>query len=166
MKLRLKRISKLNIVVAVFVSILLLFCNCVCPYLFVYASNSGVSKYLHGSQYFTKNGYYFEQSDYVCGSDFCSSPTSYECSGHCFDASGMPGFATDSVKKKFNSFLSSVGVDLSGLDLYFVLYERPTDGRKILYIRVPYRLSNIVQLHICLSQHHFCFFYPYIDQII
>ena len=39
-------------------------------------------------------------------------------------------------------------------------------GRKILYIRVPYRLSNIVQLHICLSQHHFCFFYPYIDQII
>lgn len=128
MKLRLKRISKLNIVVAVFVSILLLFCNCVCPYLFVYASNSGVSKYLHGSQYFTKNGYYFEQSDYVCGSDFCSSPTSYECSGHCFDASGMPGFATDSAKKKFNSFLSSVGVDLSGLDLYFVLYERPTDG--------------------------------------
>lgn len=128
MKLRLKRISKLNIVVAVFVSILLLFCNCVCPYLFVYASNSGVSKYLHGSQYFTKNGYYFEQSDYVCGSDFCSSPTSYECSGHCFDASGMPGFATDSVKKKFNSFLSSVGVDLSGFDLYFVLYERPTDG--------------------------------------
>lgn len=128
MKLRLKRISKLNIVVAVFVSILLLFCNCVCPYLFVYASNSGVSKYLHGSQYFTKNGYYFEQSDYVCGSDFCSSPTSYECSGHCFDASGMPGFSTDSVKKKFNSFLSSVGVDLSGLDLYFVLYERPTDG--------------------------------------
>ena len=128
MKLRLKRISKLNIVVAVFVSILLLFCNCVCPRLFVYASNSGVSKYLHGSQYFTKNGYYFEQSDYVCGSDFCSSPTSYECSGHCFDASGMPGFATDSVKKKFNSFLSSVGVDLSGLDLYFVLYERPTDG--------------------------------------
>lgn len=128
MKLRLKRISKLNIVVAVFVSILLLFCNCVCPRLFVYASNSGVSKYLHGSQYFTKNGYYFEQSDYVCGSDFCSSPTSYECSDHCFDASGMPGFATDSVKKKFNSFLSSVGVDLSGLDLYFVLYERPTDG--------------------------------------
>ncbi len=128
MKLRLKRISKLNIVVAVFVSILLLFCNCVCPYLFVYASNSGVSKYLHGSQYFTKNGYYFEQSDYVCGSDFCSSPASYECSGHCFDASGMPVSATDSVKKKFNSFLSSVGVDLSGLDLYFVLYERPTDG--------------------------------------
>ena len=128
MKLRLKRISKLNIVVAVFVSILLLFCNCVYPHLFVYASNSGVSKYLHGSQYVTKNGYYFEQSDYICGSDFCSSPTSYECSGHCFDASGMPEFATDSVKKKFNSFLSSVGVDLSGLDLYFVLYERPTDG--------------------------------------
>lgn len=128
MKLRLKRISKLNIVVAVFVSILLLFCNCVCPYLFVYASNSGVSKYLHGSQYLTKNGYYFEQSDYVCGSDFCSSPASYECTGHCFDASGMPVSATDSVKKKFNSFLSSVGVDLSGLDLYFVLYERPTDG--------------------------------------
>lgn len=128
MKLRLKRISKLNIVVAVFVSILLLFCNCVYPHLFVYASNSGVSKYLHGSQYVTKNGYYFEQSDYICGSDFCSSPTSYECSGHCFDASGMPGFATDSAKKKFNSFLSSVGVDLSGLDLYFVLYERPTDG--------------------------------------
>lgn len=128
MKLRLKRISKLNIVVAVFVSILLLFCNCVYPHLFVYASNSGVSKYLHGSQYVTKNGYYFEQSDYICGSDFCSSPTSYECSGHCFDASGMPGFATDSIKKKFNSFLSSVGVDLSGLDLYFVLYERPTDG--------------------------------------
>lgn len=128
MKLRLKRISKLNIVVAVFVSILLLFCNCVCPHLFVYASNSGVSKYLHGSQYVTKNGYYFEQSDYICGSDFCSSPASYECTGHCFDASGMPGFATDSAKKKFNSFLSSVGVDLSGLDLYFVLYERPTDG--------------------------------------
>lgn len=128
MKLRLKRISKLNIVVAVFVSILLLFCNCVYSHLFVYASNSGVSKYLHGSQYVTKNGYYFEQSDYICGSDFCSSPTSYECSGHCFDASGMPGFATDSAKKKFNSFLSSVGVDLSGLDLYFVLYERPTDG--------------------------------------
>lgn len=128
MKLKLKRISKLNIVVAVFVSILLLFCNCLYPHLFVYASSSGVSKYLHGSQYVTKNGYYFEQSDYVCGNDFCSSPTSYECSGHCFDASGMPGFATDSVKKKFNSFLSSVGVDLSGLDLYFVLYERPTDG--------------------------------------
>lgn len=128
MMLRLKRISKLNIVVAVFVSILLLFCNCVCPHLFVYASNSGVSKYLHGSQYVTKNGYYFEQSDYICGSDFCSSPASYECTGHCFDASGMPGFATDSAKKKFNSFLSSVGVDLSGLDLYFVLYERPTDG--------------------------------------
>lgn len=128
MKLRLKRISKLNIVVAVFVSILLLFCNCVCPCLFVYASNSGVSKYLHGSQYVTKNGYYFEQSDYICGSDFCSSPESYECTGHCFDASGMPVSATDSVKKKFNSFLSSVGVDLSGLDLYFVLYERPTDG--------------------------------------
>lgn len=128
MKLRLKRISKLNIVVAVFVSILLLFCNCVCPHLFVYASNSGVSKYLHGSQYVTKNGYYFEQSDYICGSDFCSSPASYECTGHCFDASGMPVSATDSVKKKFNSFLSSVGVDLSGLDLYFVLYERPTDG--------------------------------------
>lgn len=128
MKLRLKRISKLNIVVAVFVSILLLFCNCVCPHLFVYASNSGVSKYLHGSQYVTKNGYYFEQSDYICGSDFCSSPASYECTGHCFDASGMPGFTTDSAKKKFNSFLSSVGVDLSGLDLYFVLYERPTDG--------------------------------------
>ncbi len=128
MKLRLKRISKLSIVVAVFVSILLLFCNCVCPRLFVYASNSGVSKYLHGSQYVTKNGYYFEQSDYICGSDFCSSPASYECTGHCFDASGMPVSATDSVKKKFNSFLSSVGVDLSGLDLYFVLYERPTDG--------------------------------------
>lgn len=128
MKLRLKRISKLNIVVAVFVSILLLFCNCVCPRLFVYASNSGVSKYLHGSQYVTKNGYYFEQSDYICGSDFCSSPASYECTGHCFDASGMPVSATDLVKKKFNSFLSSVGVDLSGLDLYFVLYERPTDG--------------------------------------
>lgn len=128
MKLRLKRISKLNIVVAVFVSILLLFCNCVCPRLFVYASNSGVSKYLHGSQYVTKNGYYFEQSDYICGSDFCSSPASYECTGHCFDASGMPVSATDSVKKQFNSFLSSVGVDLSGLDLYFVLYERPTDG--------------------------------------
>lgn len=128
MMLRLKRISKLNIVVAVFVSILLLFCNCVCPRLFVYASNSGVSKYLHGSQYVTKNGYYFEQSDYICGSDFCSSPASYECTGHCFDASGMPVSATDSVKKKFNSFLSSVGVDLSGLDLYFVLYERPTDG--------------------------------------
>lgn len=128
MKLRLKRISKLNIVLAVFVSILLLFCNCVCPRLFVYASNSGVSKYLHGSQYVTKNGYYFEQSDYICGSDFCSSPASYECTGHCFDASGMPVSATDSVKKKFNSFLSSVGVDLSGLDLYFVLYERPTDG--------------------------------------
>lgn len=128
MKLRLKRISKLNIVVAVFVSILLLFCSYVCPRLFVYASNSGVSKYLHGSQYVTKNGYYFEQSDYICGSDFCSSPASYECTGHCFDASGMPGFATDSAKKKFNSFLSSVGVDLSGLDLYFVLYERPTDG--------------------------------------
>lgn len=128
MKLRLKRISKLNIVVAVFVSILLLFCNCVCPRLFVYASNSGVSKYLHGSQYVTKNGYYFEQSDYICGSDFCSSPASYECTGHCFDASGMPVSATDSVKKNFNSFLSSVGVDLSGLDLYFVLYERPTDG--------------------------------------
>lgn len=128
MKLRLKRISKLNIVVAVFVSILLLFCNCVCPRLFVYASNSGVSKYLHGSQYVTKNGYYFEQSDYICGSDFCSSPASYECTGHCFDASGMPVSATDSIKKKFNSFLSSVGVDLSGLDLYFVLYERPTDG--------------------------------------
>lgn len=128
MMLRLKRISKLNIVVAVFVSILLLFCNCVCPHLFVYASNSGVSKYLHGSQYVTKNGYYFEQSDYICGSDFCSSPASYECTGHCFDASGMPGFSTDSAKKKFNSFLSSVGVDLSGLDLYFVLYERPTDG--------------------------------------
>ena len=128
MKLRLRRISKLNIVVAVFVSILLLFCNCVCPRLFVYASNSGVSKYLHGSQYVTKNGYYFEQSDYICGSDFCSSPASYECTGHCFDASGMPVSATDSVKKKFNSFLSSVGVDLSGLDLYFVLYERPTDG--------------------------------------
>lgn len=128
MKLRLKRISKLNIVVAVFVSILLLFCSYVCPRLFVYASNSGVSKYLHGSQYVTKNGYYFEQSDYICGSDFCSSPASYECTGHCFDASGMPVSATDSVKKKFNSFLSSVGVDLSGLDLYFVLYERPTDG--------------------------------------
>lgn len=128
MKLRLKRISKLNIVVAVFVSILLLFCSYVCPRLFVYASISGVSKYLHGSQYVTKNGYYFEQSDYICGSDFCSSPASYECTGHCFDASGMPGFATDSAKKKFNSFLSSVGVDLSGLDLYFVLYERPTDG--------------------------------------
>lgn len=128
MKLRLKRISKLNIVVAVFVSILLLFCSFVCPRLFVYASNSGVSKYLHGSQYVTKNGYYFEQSDYICGSDFCSSPASYECTGHCFDASGMPVSATDSVKKKFNSFLSSVGVDLSGLDLYFVLYERPTDG--------------------------------------
>ena len=128
MMLRLKRISKLNIVVAVFVSILLLFCSYVCPRLFVYASNSGVSKYLHGSQYVTKNGYYFEQSDYICGSDFCSSPASYECTGHCFDASGMPGFATDSAKKKFNSFLSSVGVDLSGLDLYFVLYERPTDG--------------------------------------
>lgn len=128
MMLRLKRISKLNIVVAVFVSILLLFCNCVCPHLFVYASNSGVSKYLHGSQYVTKNGYYFEQSDYICGSDFCSSPASYECTGHCFDASGMPVSATDSVKKKFNSFLSSVGVDLSGLDLYFVLYEHPTDG--------------------------------------
>lgn len=127
MNLKLKRISKLNIVVAVFVSILL-FCNCVCPHLFVYASNSGVSKYLHGSQYVTKNGYYFEQSDYICGSDFCSSPASYECTGHCFDASGMPVSATDSVKKKFNSFLSSVGVDLSGLDLYFVLYERPTDG--------------------------------------
>lgn len=128
MKLRLKRISKLNIVVAVFVSILLLFCSYVCPRLFVYASNSGVSKYLHGSQYVTKNGYYFEQSDYICGSDFCSSPASYECTGHCFDASGMPVSATDSVKKKFNSFLSSVGVDLSGLDLYFILYERPTDG--------------------------------------
>lgn len=128
MKLRLRRISKLNIVVAVFVSILLLFCSYVCPRLFVYASNSGVSKYLHGSQYVTKNGYYFEQSDYICGSDFCSSPASYECTGHCFDASGMPGSATDSVKKKFNSFLSSVGVDLSGLDLYFVLYEHPTDG--------------------------------------
>lgn len=128
MKLRLKRISKLNIVVAVFVSILLLFCSYVCPRLFVYASNSGVSKYLHGSQYVTKNGYYFEQSDYICGSDFCSSPASYECTGHCFDASGMPVSATDSIKKKFNSFLSSVGVDLSGLDLYFVLYERPTDG--------------------------------------
>lgn len=128
MKLRLKRISKLNIVVAVFVSILLLFCSYVCPRLFVYASNSGVSKYLHGSQYVTKNGYYFEQSDYICGSDFCSLPASYECTGHCFDASGMPVSATDSVKKKFNSFLSSVGVDLSGLDLYFVLYERPTDG--------------------------------------
>ena len=128
MMLRLKRISKLNIVVAVFVSILLLFCSYVCPRLFVYASNSGVSKYLHGSQYVTKNGYYFEQSDYICGSDFCSSPASYECTGHCFDASGMPVSATDSVKKKFNSFLSSVGVDLSGLDLYFVLYERPTDG--------------------------------------
>lgn len=128
MNLRLKRISKLNIVVAVFVSILLLFCSYVCPRLFVYASNSGVSKYLHGSQYVTKNGYYFEQSDYICGSDFCSSPASYECTGHCFDASGMPGFATDSAKKKSNSFLSSVGVDLSGLDLYFVLYERPTDG--------------------------------------
>lgn len=128
MKLRLKRISKLNIVVAVFVSILLLFCSYVCPRLFVYASNSGVSKYLHGSQYVTKNGYYFEQSDYICGSDFCSSPASYECTGHCFDASGMPVSATDSVKKKFNSFLSSVGVDLSGLDLYFVLYERPTDS--------------------------------------
>lgn len=128
MNLRLKRISKLNIVVAVFVSILLLFCSYVCPRLFVYASNSGVSKYLHGSQYVTKNGYYFEQSDYICGSDFCSSPASYECTGHCFDASGMPGFATDSAKKKFNSFLSSVGVDLSGLDLYFVLFERPTDG--------------------------------------
>lgn len=128
MNLRLKRISKLNIVVAVFVSILLLFCSYVCPRLFVYASNSGVSKYLHGSQYVAKNGYYFEQSDYICGSDFCSSPASYECTGHCFDASGMPGFATDSAKKKFNSFLSSVGVDLSGLDLYFVLYERPTDG--------------------------------------
>ena len=128
MKLRLKRISKLNIVVAVFVSILLLFCSYVCPRLFVYASNSGVSKYLHGSQYVTKNGYYFEQSDYICGSDFCSSPASYECTGHCFDASGMPVSATDLVKKKFNSFLSSVGVDLSGLDLYFVLYERPTDG--------------------------------------
>lgn len=128
MKLRLKRISKLNIVVAVFVSILLLFCSYVCPRLFVYASNSGVSKYLHGSQYVTKNGYYFEQSDYICGSDFCSSPASYECTGHCFDASGMPVSATDSAKKKFNSFLSSVGVDLSGLDLYFVLYERPTDG--------------------------------------
>lgn len=128
MKLRLKRISKLNIVVAVFVSILLLFCSYVCPRLFVYASNSGVSKYLHGSQYVTKNGYYFEQSDYICGSDFCSSPASYECTGHCFDASGMPVSATDSVKKKFNSFLSSVGVNLSGLDLYFVLYERPTDG--------------------------------------
>lgn len=128
MNLRLKRISKLNIVVAVFVSILLLFCSYVCPRLFVYASNSGVSKYLHGSQYVTKNGYYFEQSDYICGSDFCSSPASYECTGHCFDASGMPVSATDSVKKKFNSFLSSVGVDLSGLDLYFVLYERPTDG--------------------------------------
>lgn len=128
MKLRLKRISKLNIVVAVFVSILLLFCSYVCPRLFVYASNSGVSKYLHGSQYVTKNGYYFEQSDYICGSDFCSSPASYECTGHCFDASGMPVSATDSVKKKFNSFLSSVGVDLSGLDLYFVLYERPIDG--------------------------------------
>ena len=128
MKLRLKRISKLNIVVAVFVSILLLFCSYVCPRLFVYASNSGVSKYLHGSQYVTKNGYYFEQSDYICGSDFCSSPAFYECTGHCFDASGMPVSATDSVKKKFNSFLSSVGVDLSGLDLYFVLYERPTDG--------------------------------------
>lgn len=128
MKLRLKRISKLNIVVAVFVSILLLFCSYVCPRLFVYASNSGVSKYLHGSQYVTKNGYYFEQSDYICGSDFCSSPASYECTGHCFDASGMPVSATDSVKKKFNSFLSSVGVDLSGLDLYFVLYEHPTDG--------------------------------------
>lgn len=128
MKLRLKRISKLNIVVAVFVSILLLFCSYVCPRLFVYASNSGVSKYLHGSQYVAKNGYYFEQSDYICGSDFCSSPASYECTGHCFDASGMPVSATDSVKKKFNSFLSSVGVDLSGLDLYFVLYERPTDG--------------------------------------
>ena len=128
MNLRLKRISKLNIVVAVFVSILLLFCSYVCPRLFVYASISGVSKYLHGSQYVTKNGYYFEQSDYICGSDFCSSPASYECTGHCFDASGMPGFATDSAKKKFNSFLSSVGVDLSGLDLYFVLYERPTDG--------------------------------------
>lgn len=128
MNLRLKRISKLNIVVAVFVSILLLFCSYVCPRLFVYASNSGVSKYLHGSQYVTKNGYYFEQSDYICGSDFCSSPASYECTGHCFDASGMPGFATDSAKKKFNSFLSSVGVDLSGLDLYFVFYERPTDG--------------------------------------
>lgn len=128
MKLRLKRISKLNIVVAVFVSILLLFCSYVCPRLFVYASNSGVSKYLHGSQYVTKNGYYFEQSDYICGSDFCSSPASYECTGHCFDASGMPVSAADSVKKKFNSFLSSVGVDLSGLDLYFVLYERPTDG--------------------------------------
>lgn len=128
MNLRLKRISKLNIVVAVFVSILLLFCSYVCPRLFVYASNSGVSKYLHGSQYVTKNGYYFEQLDYICGSDFCSSPASYECTGHCFDASGMPGFATDSAKKKFNSFLSSVGVDLSGLDLYFVLYERPTDG--------------------------------------
>lgn len=128
MKLRLKRISKLNIVVAVFVSILLLFCSYVCPRLFVYASNSGVSKYLYGSQYVTKNGYYFEQSDYICGSDFCSSPASYECTGHCFDASGMPVSATDSVKKKFNSFLSSVGVDLSGLDLYFVLYERPTDG--------------------------------------
>lgn len=128
MKLRLKRISKLNIVVAVFVSILLLFCSYVCPRLFVYASNSGVSKYLHGSQYVTKNGYYFEQSDYICGSDFCSSPASYECTGHCFDASGMPVSATDSVKKNFNSFLSSVGVDLSGLDLYFVLYERPTDG--------------------------------------
>lgn len=128
MKLRLKRISKLNIVVAVFVSILLLFCSYVCPRLFVYASNSGVSKYLHGSQYVTKNGYYFEQSDYICGSDFCSSPASYECTGHCFDASGMPVSATDSLKKKFNSFLSSVGVDLSGLDLYFVLYERPTDG--------------------------------------
>ena len=128
MKLRLKRISKLNIVVAVFVSILLLFCSYVCPRLFVYASNSGVSKYLHGSQYVTKNGYYFEQSDYICGSDFCSSPASYECTGHCFDASGMPVSATDSVKKKFSSFLSSVGVDLSGLDLYFVLYEHPTDG--------------------------------------
>lgn len=56
MKLRLKRISKLNIVVAVFVSILLLFCSYVCPRLFVYASNSGVSKYLHGSQYVTKMG--------------------------------------------------------------------------------------------------------------
>lgn len=55
MKLRLKRISKLNIVVAVFVSILLLFCSYVCPRLFVYASNSGVSKYLHGSQYVTKS---------------------------------------------------------------------------------------------------------------
>lgn len=139
-----KKISRIKMIYILF-SVLVMFCA-VCPHFTIYAADNNddeISKYMHGSDYVTKNGYYYEQENFTTAlqaSSITYNTNPYECENTCFKDDGTPYIPSNNSNalSTWNSFVSGFGSHskISDVfDLYFVLYEAPNGGASNVWIR-------------------------------